>query len=98
MSTITTKDGTEIYYKEWGEGPVVTFSHGWPLRSDAWDGQMQFCAQNGYRGCVLITIDEQRFCGSRVSAVEDRDRDGHARRLDESEKRTWFLAEIARDA
>ena len=39
MSTITTKDGTEIYYKEWGEGPVVTFSHGWPLSSDAWDGQ-----------------------------------------------------------
>ena len=38
MSTITTKDGTEIYYKDWGEGPVVTFSHGWPLSSDAWDG------------------------------------------------------------
>jgi pimeloyl-ACP methyl ester carboxylesterase len=40
MSTITSKDGTEIYYKDWGEGPVVTFSHGWPLSSDAWDGQM----------------------------------------------------------
>src|SRR5207237_6429401 len=40
MNTITTHDGTEIYYKDWGEGPVVTFSHGWPLSSDAWDGQM----------------------------------------------------------
>ena len=49
MSTITTKDGTEIYYKDWGEGPAVMFSHGWPLNSDAWDGQMLFLAQNGFR-------------------------------------------------
>ena len=49
MSTIITKDGTEIYYKDWGEGPVVTFSHGWPLSSDAWDGQMLFLVQNGFR-------------------------------------------------
>lgn len=49
MGTITTKDGTEIYYKDWGEGPVVTFSHGWPLNSDAWDGQMLFLAQQGFR-------------------------------------------------
>jgi len=49
MSTITTKDGTTIYYKDWGEGPVVTFSHGWPLNSDAWDAQMLFLAQNGFR-------------------------------------------------
>ena len=47
MSTITTRDGTEIYYKDWGKGPVITFSHGWPLSSDAWDGQMLFLAQNG---------------------------------------------------
>jgi non-heme chloroperoxidase len=51
MSTITTKDGTEIYYKDWGEGPVVTFSHGWPLNADAWDSQMMFLAQNGFR-CI----------------------------------------------
>src|SRR6187200_1880714 len=49
MSTITTKDGTTIYYKDWGTGPAVTFSHGWPLNADAWDGQLQFLAQNGYR-------------------------------------------------
>jgi non-heme chloroperoxidase len=42
MSTITVKDGTTIYYKDWGKGPVVTFSHGWPLNSDAWDPQMLF--------------------------------------------------------
>src|SRR5690349_336864 len=49
MSTITTKDGAEIYYKDWGAGPAVTFSHGWPLSADAWDGQMLFLAQNGFR-------------------------------------------------
>ncbi len=37
MSTITTRDGTQIYYKDWGTGPVVTFSHGWPLSADAWE-------------------------------------------------------------
>ena len=49
MSTITTKDGAAIYYKDWGKGPVVTFSHGWPLSADAWDGQMLFLAQQGFR-------------------------------------------------
>jgi len=49
MSTITTKDGTEIYYKDWGKGPVIMFSHGWPLNADAWDGQMLFLVQNGFR-------------------------------------------------
>jgi non-heme chloroperoxidase len=44
MSTITVKDGRTIYYKDWGEGPALTFSHGWPLCSDAWDGQMFFLA------------------------------------------------------
>jgi non-heme chloroperoxidase len=51
MSTFTTKDGTEIYYKDWGSGPVVTFSHGWPLSADAWDPQMHFLASHGYR-CI----------------------------------------------
>lgn len=49
MSTFTTKDGTSIYYKDWGAGPVVTFSHGWPLSADAWDAQMLFLGQKGYR-------------------------------------------------
>jgi non-heme chloroperoxidase len=48
-STIITADGTEIYYKDWGVGPVITFSHGWPLNSDAWDSQMLFLAQQGFR-------------------------------------------------
>ena len=51
MSTFTTKDGTEIYYKDWGKGPVVSFSHGWPLTADAWESQMFFLASNGYR-CI----------------------------------------------
>jgi hypothetical protein len=49
VSTITSNDGTQIYYKDWGRGPVVTFSHGWPLNADAWDGQLHFLAQQGFR-------------------------------------------------
>jgi non-heme chloroperoxidase len=51
MSYITTKDGTQIYYKDWGTGPIVTFSHGWPLTGDAWESQMLFLASKGYR-CI----------------------------------------------
>ncbi len=49
MSTITTKDGTKIFYKDWGTGQPVVFSHGWPLTADAWDAQMVFLGRHGYR-------------------------------------------------
>ncbi|HEY9130196.1 MAG TPA: alpha/beta hydrolase [Dyella sp.] len=49
MSSITTKDGTKIAYKDWGKGQPIVFSHGWPLAGDAWDGQMLFFGQQGYR-------------------------------------------------
>ncbi len=49
MPTITTKDGAKIFYKDWGSGQPVVFSHGWPLNADAWDDQLFFFASNGYR-------------------------------------------------
>jgi non-heme chloroperoxidase len=49
MSTITTKDATKIAYKDWGKGQPILFSHGWPLTGDAWEAQMLFFGQNGYR-------------------------------------------------
>jgi non-heme chloroperoxidase len=74
MSTITTKDGTEIYYKDWAKGPVVTFSHGWPLSSDAWDGQMHFLAQNGFR---VVALD-RRGHGRSSQASSGNDMNGYA--------------------
>src|SRR4051794_41961220 len=74
MSTITTKDGTEIYYKDWGEGPVVTFSHGWPLNADAWDGQMLFLVQNGFRAVA----HDRRGHGRSSQAACGNDMNGYA--------------------
>jgi non-heme chloroperoxidase len=74
MNTIKTKDGTEIHYKDWGEGPVVTFSHGWPLSSDAWDGQMLFLAQKGFR----VVAHDRRGHGRSSQASSGNDMDGYA--------------------
>lgn len=74
MSTIKTKDDTEIYYKDWGTGPVVTFSHGWPLSADAWDGQMLFLAQKGFR-CVA---HDRRGHGRSSQASSNNDMNGYA--------------------
>ena len=74
MSTITVKDGTTIYYKDWGKGPVVTFSHGWPLSSDAWDGQMLFLVQNGFR----VVAHDRRGHGRSSQAPTGNDMDGYA--------------------
>jgi non-heme chloroperoxidase len=51
MGSVSTKDGTQIYYKDWGTGEPLVFSHGWPLSSDSWEAQMLFLASNGYR-CI----------------------------------------------
>ncbi len=53
MPTITTKDGTQIYYKDWGEGQPVVFSHGWPLSADDWDTQMMFFLNHGYESSPM---------------------------------------------
>ena len=74
MSTITVKDGTTIYYKDWGKGPVVTFSHGWPLSSDAWDGQMLFLAQHGFR----VVAHDRRGHGRSSQASSGNDMNGYA--------------------
>src|SRR5918992_6318358 len=73
-SRITTKDETEIYYKDWGKGPVVTFSHGWPLSADAWDGQMLFLVQNGFR----VVAHDRRGHGRSSQASSRNDMDGYA--------------------
>ena len=74
MSTITTKDGTTIYYKDWGKGPVVTLSHGWPLNSDMWDGQMLFLAQHGFR----VVAHDRRGHGRSSQAWSGNDMNGYA--------------------
>ena len=74
MNTITSKDGTQIYYKDWGKGPAVTFSHGWPLNADMWDGQMLFLAQQGFR----VVAHDRRGHGRSQQAFSNNDMDGYA--------------------
>ena len=66
MSTITTNDGTEIFYKDWGRGQLIVFHHGWPLSSDDWDAQMMFFVEQGYR---VVGIDRRGH--GRSSQVSD---------------------------
>jgi non-heme chloroperoxidase len=73
-NTITTNDGTQIYYKDWGTGPVVTFSHGWPLNADAWDAQMHFLARNGFR----VIAHDRRGHGRSSQSSSGNDMDTYA--------------------
>jgi non-heme chloroperoxidase len=74
VNTIISKDGTPIYYKDWGRGPVVTFSHGWPLNADAWDGQLLFLVQNGFR----VIAHDRRGHGRSGQASTGNDMNGYA--------------------
>jgi non-heme chloroperoxidase len=74
MATITTKDGTQIYYKDWGSGQPIVFSHGWPLNADAWDAQMLFFAERGYR-CIA---HDRRGHGRSSQPWEGHDMDTYA--------------------
>jgi non-heme chloroperoxidase len=79
MSTITTKDGTTIYYKDWGSGPPVVFSHGWPLSADAWESQMVHLASKGYR-CIA---HDRRGHGRSSQPWDGNDMDTYADDLSE---------------
>ena len=74
MPTITTKDGTQIFYKDWGSGQPIVFSHGWPLTADDWDGQMLFFGQRGYR----VIAHDRRGHGRSTQTWDGNDMDTYA--------------------
>jgi non-heme chloroperoxidase len=74
MSTITVKDGTEIYYKDWGSGQPIFFSHGWPLSGDDWDAQMMFFLNHGYR----VIAHDRRGHGRSSQTSDGHDMDHYA--------------------
>jgi non-heme chloroperoxidase len=74
MPTLTLKDGTEIFYKDWGSGPPIVFSHGWPLSSDDWDAQMLFFLQHGFR----VIAHDRRGHGRSTQTGEGHDMDHYA--------------------
>src|SRR5208282_951867 len=74
MSTIKTNDGTEIYYKDWGEGQPIVFSHGWPLSADDWDTQMLFFLGRGFR----VIAHDRRGHGRSTQTSEGHDMDHYA--------------------
>jgi non-heme chloroperoxidase len=79
MGLLSTKDGTQIYYKDWGAGEPVVFSHGWPLNSDSWEAQMLFLASNGYR-CIA---HDRRGHGRSSQPWDGNDMDTYADDLSE---------------
>jgi non-heme chloroperoxidase len=74
MNFVTSKDGTQIFFKDWGRGPVVIFSHGWPLNADAWDAQMNFLVQQGFR----VVAHDRRGHGRSEQASSGNDMNGYA--------------------
>ncbi len=74
MTTFTTSDGTKIFYKDWGSGQPIVFSHGWPLSADAWDAQMLFFAQQGYR----VIAHDRRGHGRSAQPFEGNNMDRYA--------------------
>jgi non-heme chloroperoxidase len=74
MPAITTKDGTQIYYKDWGKGQPIVFSHGWPLSGDDWDGQMLYFGQRGYR----VIVHDRRGHGRSDQTWDGNDMDTYA--------------------
>jgi non-heme chloroperoxidase len=74
MDKITVKDGTQIYYKDWGTGQPIVFSHGWPLSADDWDGQMMFFLNNGFR----VIAHDRRGHGRSTQTAEGHDMDHYA--------------------
>jgi non-heme chloroperoxidase len=74
MPTITTKDGTQIFYKDWGSGQPIVFSHGWPLSADDWDGQMLYFGQLGYR----VIAHDRRGHGRSAQTWDGNDMDTYA--------------------
>src|SRR5882762_3551737 len=74
MPTIATKDGTEIFYKDWGSGQPIVFSHGWPLSADDWDAQLLFFMHHGYR----VIAHDRRGHGRSTQTAEGHDMDTYA--------------------
>jgi non-heme chloroperoxidase len=74
MTSISSKDGTQIFYKDWGEGQPIVFSHGWPLSSDDWDAQMIFFVNNGYR----VIAHDRRGHGRSAQVSDGHDMDHYA--------------------
>jgi len=74
MGTVTTGDGIEIYYKDWGKGQPIVFSHGWPLSADDWDAQMLFFLNQGYR----VIAHDRRGHGRSSQVGDGHDMDHYA--------------------